>query len=441
MSKRIRFVANVDDASTGREGDVLLRRRQEARGRRDVLRARRREGLATVRSFLLALLLVVPAARAAPRQVDAQHWEGVERIVAIGDLHGDYDHYLAALRGAGIVDAKGRWIAGATHLVQTGDIPDRGPDTRRIIEHMAGLARQAAKKGGRVHNLMGNHEAMNVRGDLRYVVPGDFAAYADARSPARRDRYYAAVLDRMEPAQRAALPADHRATWDAEHPLGWVEHRAAWDPRWNANGAMVAWALREPVAIQIDDLVFVHGGIGPAYCGNSLESMTAAAHDAIRRADPAAPGILEDPAGPLWYRGLAGMAPATPVAIVDDLLARHHAQRIVIGHTPTGGVVWPRLDGRVVMIDTGMSAAYGGHVAWLEATADGLFAGYPGGRVPLPKDDAGRAAYLDAVIALQPGNAELEGRRDALRAGVDPVPQTADAAPAPAMPVTCGTSR
>jgi hypothetical protein len=135
------------------------------------------------------------------------------------------------------------------------------------------------------------------------------------------------------------------------------------------------------------------------------------------------------------------MAPATPVAIVDDLLARHHAQRIVIGHTPTGGVVWPRLDGRVVMIDTGMSAAYGGHVAWLEATADGLFAGYPGGRVPLPKDDAGRAAYLDAVIALQPGNAELEGRRDALRAGVDPVPQTADAAPAPAMPVTCGTSR
>jgi 3',5'-cyclic AMP phosphodiesterase CpdA len=394
-----------------------------------------------MRTVLLALLLATHAAWAAPRQVDAYHWEGVDRIVAIGDLHGDFDHYLAALRGAGIVDAKGRWIAGATHLVQTGDIPDRGPDTRRIIEHIAGLAKQAAKKGGRVHNLMGNHEAMNVRGDLRYVVPGDFAAYADARSAERRDRYFAAVMARMDPARRDALPADYRATWDAEHPPGWVEHRAAWDPRWNAKADMYAWTLQEPVAIQIDGLVFAHGGIGPAYCGNSLESLTTLAHDALSRADPAAPGILEDEAGPLWYRGLAGVAPATPVAVVEDMLQRHGAQRIVIGHTPTGGVIWPRLDGRVVMIDTGMSAAYGGHVGWLEATGDGLFAGYPGGRVPLPKDDAGRAAYLDAVIALQPGNAVLEKRRDALRAGdADPPPPDAGTATAPAAPVTCDTS-
>lgn len=58
-----------------------------------------------------------------------------------------------------MVDAHGRWIAGQTHLVQVGDIPDRGPDTRRTIAYMQQLARQARKHGGRVHNLMGNHEA------------------------------------------------------------------------------------------------------------------------------------------------------------------------------------------------------------------------------------------------------------------------------------------
>jgi hypothetical protein len=400
-----------------------------------------------MRYLLLALLLVAQGLGAAPRQLDAQRWDGVERIVAIGDLHGDYANYLAALRAAGIVDAKGRWSAGATHLVQTGDIPDRGPDTRRIIEHMGKLAKDAAKKGGRVHNLMGNHEAMNVHGDLRYVVAGEYAAFADARSAARRDRYYAALMDKMrkdDPAAHAALPADHREAWNKDHPLGWLEHRAAWDPRWNPSGAMYLWTLQAPVAIQLNDLVFVHGGIGPAYCGNSLASLTQMAHDALRRSDPAALGILEDPQGPLWYRGLAGVAPATPVEVVDAMLKQLGARRIVIGHTPTGGVIWPRLDGRVVMIDTGLSTAYDGRIGWLEATPAGLVAGYPGGRVPLPADDAARAAYLDQVIALQPNNAALVQRRDALRAGnADPAPTPADAngVPTAEPAVTCGISR
>lgn len=399
-----------------------------------------------MRYVLLGLLLASQCLWAAPRQVDDHRWTGVERIVAIGDLHGDYDGYLAVLQAAGLVDARGRWTGGTTHLVQTGDIPDRGPDTRRIIEHMGKLAREAAKKGGRVHNLMGNHEAMNVGGDLRYVVEGEYAAYADKGSAARRDRYFAAVMARMkqaDPARHAALPADYRATWNKEHPLGWVEHRAAWDPRWNPKGEMFLWTMQTRVAIQLNDLVFVHGGIGPAYCGNSLESMTAMARAALRPTDPANPGILEDEHGPLWYRGLAGVAPAASVEAVEAILERHGARHIVIGHTPTGGVVWPRLDGRVVMIDTGMSAAYGRRVGWLEATKDGLVAGYPGGRVPLPLADDQRAGYLDAVIALQPGNDALTRRRDALRAGnADPAPDEAGAGtttvPAPA--VTCDTS-
>lgn len=394
---------------------------------------------------LLVLLLLFPGTLpAAPRQVDAYRWEDVERIVAIGDIHGDYDAYIGVLQAAGLVDARGRWQAGTTHLVQTGDIPDRGPDTRRIIEHMAALATQAHKRGGRVHNLMGNHEAMNVYGDLRYAVAGEFSAWADQRSAERRERHYAAAMDDLkqrDPQRFAALPADFRTQWDAAHPLGWIEHRMAWDPRFDSRGPMFRWVMDAEVSIQLNDAIFVHGGISHAYCGNSLESLTAMAHAQLREGDDGELGILTDSAGPLWYRGLAGVAPAAPRATVDAILERHGARHIVIGHTVSESVVWPRLDARVIQIDTGMSRAYGGAAGWLEIQGNQLSAGYRGGRVPLPADDAGRLAYLDAVIALQPANAALTERRAALAAGsLDAAQAQADAAAADPAAI-CSTSR
>lgn len=406
-----------------------------------------------MRHLLLALLLLPHALWAAPRQLDTHRWDQVARIVAIGDLHGDYDSYLTVLQAAGVVDRGGRWIAGDTHLVQTGDIPDRGPDTRRIISHMARLAKTAEKRGGRVHHLLGNHEAMNVYGDLRYVVEGEYAAFASKRSAALRDRYFDAVMAQLKgshPDRHAALPPDFRTQWNRAHPLGWVEHRMAWDPRWDPKGEMLRWAMQAPVAIQLNDLLFVHGGIGSAYCGNSLDSLSLMARAVLGSAAPDAPGILQDPLGPLWYRGLAGVAPATRAETVDAILRQHGARRIVIGHTPTGGVIWPRLDGRIVMIDTGMGAAYGGHIGWLEVTGNGLFAGYRGRRLPLPLDDDARLDYLAAVVALHPGNRALAQRLDEVRAGradvalpddaSDGVAGATDEPGGTAAPI-CGTSR
>src|SRR5690606_29990147 len=154
--------------------------------------------------------------------------------------------YMAVLRLAGIVDGRGRWIAGDTQLVQTGDISDRGPDTRRIIEHLGRLVRDARRRGGRVHALLGNHEAMNVRGELRYVSGDEYAAFVDRRSAALRDRYYRAWLEALaaaDPDRAAALPADHLQAWNEAHPLGWVEHRQAWDSRWNPDGELFRWAM------------------------------------------------------------------------------------------------------------------------------------------------------------------------------------------------------
>jgi hypothetical protein len=367
---------------------------------------------------VLILSLACTQAQAGARQIDDYQWEGVGRVVAIGDLHGDYGNYLATLQAAGLVDRKGKWSGGETHLVQTGDVPDRGPDTLKILEHLDKLARQAERKGGRVHSLIGNHEAMNVYGDLRYVHEGEYQAFVTRNSEALRDRYYALYLQALEqqdPEGFAALPADYREKWNAEHPLGWVEHRQAWDPAFDPKAELGNRVLNQRVAVRINDTVFLHGGISGFYCRNSLESLTRMVHEALRQFDPQNPSILEDEYGPLWYRGLAGEEPAATPETVDAILAHHGIARIVIGHTPTSGVIWPRYDGKVVMIDTGISAAYGGNEAWLEISPDGLFAGYPGGRLPLPAADAGRIAYLEQVSALSPANPYLKRRLEQLQ--------------------------
>jgi hypothetical protein len=365
--------------------------------------------------------------------VDEFRWTGVERIVAIGDLHGDYENYLAALRAADLIDRRGRWVGGEAHLVQSGDIPDRGSDTGKIIEHLDKLAREARRKGGHVHRLIGNHEAMNFYGDLRYVAPGEYEAFVDRNSEARRDRYFELVMQDLQtrdPEAYAALPEHFRTEWDRAHPLGWVEHRQAWDPRWNPDGEFVRRTLELKVAVQVNDLIFVHGGISGFYCQNSLESLTELIRGRLRNFDPMNTGPLEDEFGPLWYRGLSGEPPEAAPETVQAILDRHGARHIVVGHTPTSGVIWPRYDGRVIQIDTGISSAYGGFVAYLEVNSDGLFAGYSGGKLALPADDGGRIGYLQQVIALNPDNPYLRERLADLQAPVPAVVPEPESAPA-----------
>ncbi|WP_354694701.1 metallophosphoesterase [Elongatibacter sediminis] len=372
-----------------------------------------------VHKLMVGLLAWTSLVSADPAQVDDFHWTGVERIIAIGDLHGDYENYLATLRAAGLINRRDRWSGGATHLVQTGDIPDRGPDTQRIMEHLDGLVRAARRKGGAVHRLIGNHEAMNVYGDLRYVSPGEYEAFVDRNSSKLRDRYFEVVmrdLQQRDPEAFANLPENYRVQWDQEHPLGWVEHRQAWDPRWNPEGEFAKRALGLKVAVQINDLLFVHGGISHRYCRNSLASLTEEVVGHLREFNPADTGPLEDEFGPLWYRGLSGHPPEATEEVVQAILDHHGARHIVVGHTPTSGVIWPRYDARVIQIDTGIAAAYGGYVAYLEVTPEGLFAGYPGGRVPLPGTDDERIAYLQKVIALAPDNPHLQQRLARLQA-------------------------
>ncbi len=73
----------------------------------------------------------------------------MERVIAIGDVHGDYESFAAVLRSAALIDKEGNWTGGKTHLVQTGDIVDRGPDSRAVMDLLMRLQKQAAAAGAR----------------------------------------------------------------------------------------------------------------------------------------------------------------------------------------------------------------------------------------------------------------------------------------------------
>ncbi|MDX1461180.1 MAG: metallophosphoesterase [Xanthomonadales bacterium] len=364
--------------------------------------------------------LASACATGSPVQVDEYHWKNVDRVVAFGDLHGDYDQYLEALRSAGLIDRRDRWAGGQTHLVQTGDVPDRGPDSRRIIEHLKELKEQAEKDGGQVHTLIGNHEAMNSYGDLRYVHPGEYEAFRTRNSKELRERQWQFSLRQLEqsrPEEFAQMDLEaYREEWEKQVPLGWVELRLNWEPR----GPLGQWVLSNPVAVQINDTIFVHGGLSPEYCHLDLAELTRRAHAELRDYDPETPGVIDDENGPLWFRGLATANETSFAPVLEQILARYGAQRIVVGHTPTGGVVWPRFDGRVVVNDVGMGAYYGSNDGFLLIEDGKAYAVYGDHRLPLPTDEAGRLSYLEAVVALKPDNEDLVRRLEQLRNPPEP---------------------
>ncbi|MFT5139895.1 MAG: hypothetical protein ACI9CB_001552, partial [Rhodothermales bacterium] len=279
----------------------------------------------------LSLLLAVACAHGETRKIDDYHWDGVERVVAIGDLHGDYDQYIKVLESAGLVNSRGKWTGGKTHLVQTGDVPDRGPKTLDIIKHLANLKKQAAKKGGQVHTLIGNHEAMNSYGDLRYVTAEEFQAFTNKNSKQLRENQWQFQLERvkeLKPEEFLTMDLDqYRIEWEKEIPLGWVEHRLNWSP----SGEYGEWVLGNKIAVMVNDTIFLHGGLSPEYCRYSLQEITEMGRAQLQNYDRKINGVLNAEAGPLWYRGLAREDEAYFKPAVDQILEKYGAKRIVVG--------------------------------------------------------------------------------------------------------------
>jgi hypothetical protein len=364
-----------------------------------------------LQGIILSLLFISSGLIAAEKIQD--EWDDVSRIVAIGDIHGDYDNYVDVLREAGLINRRGNWIGDETHLVQVGDIPDRGPDTAKIIAHLQKLEKQAQRAGGLVHVLIGNHEFMNVIGDLRYVHAGEYDALTSRKSSRMRDGYYQQVVQAVTAQNEARLEAGEepqiiddafKANWYEKFPLGYVEHRLSWQP----DGKFNDWVSKHNSVIRINGILFMHAGLGPELLALSTQEINEKIRAEILGDIDYANNLGESETGPLWYRGLATNTQSDEAPHVANLLDTYKVETVVVGHTPNLGIITPRFGGQVVITDTGISAYYGSHKASMLIEDGKLFALQEGERIPLPANDAGMIPYFQSQLDLTPENQRLK---------------------------------
>lgn len=338
-------------------------------------------------AFFLAGARTVPAQSNAWPSCDLRT---TERVVAVGDVHGAYERFIDILRAAEVIDDRERWSGGRTILVQLGDVLDRGPDSRKALDLLRRLEREATRAGGHVYPLLGNHELMRMIRDWRYVSTEELAAFQTSDSADVRERGYAAssadASRRAREEQRPFDEAEYRERFMREIPLGYIEMWQAFE----ANGEYGAWLRELPTVIKINGIVFVHGGISADTAALGCEGINDAVRRDIRIENPTAEQRLamSDPGGPLWYRGLAREPEAEFAPQVTDILNSLDASAIVIGHTPAPSLrIETRFEGRVIQIDTGMldgSAFPGGIGSALEIQGDAMTAIYEDVRERLP---------------------------------------------------------
>lgn len=261
-----------------------------------------------------------------------------KKILAISDVHGRFDTLLRLLKAHKVVDDRLRWIFGTGHLVILGDLMDRGPGVTEAFWFLRALEGAARAKGGWVHVLPGNHEAMVASGDLRYLHPK-----------------YAKTLEGL-PSQPDLIGPDS--------DLG-------------------RWLRSRPLLLKLGDFLFVHGGISPELVaqGWDLKQINTRFRAALGQRGRTAEGetaLLLRSKGPLWYRGLLppGGKPASTEEEITQVLKHFRVKAIIVGHTTLDHVMVFHA-GQVFAIDAGILEGRPGE-AWLweggrawRVTADG----------------------------------------------------------------------
>jgi hypothetical protein len=237
-------------------------------------------------------------------EVEPDVFDGIPRILAVSDIHGEYEALVSLLVNAGVVDKELKWSWGKGHLVVLGDIFDRGDRVTECLWLVHRLEREAREADGRVHYLLGNHETMVMRGDLRYV----------------HDKYLNGIAK-----------------------TSGILYQDLFGPAMELG----RWLRARPMAIRLNGVLFVHGGIGPGVLerGLDLRTINTRAREGIDLRSYEfvfrdMPGFLFQSEGPLWYRGYhrSNGYPKATEEYVRSVLDRFQASAVVVGHTDIGEI-------------------------------------------------------------------------------------------------------
>ena len=238
-------------------------------------------------------------------------------LFIVADTHGEFEILAGMLKQHRVIDDKLHWSFGRGQLVFLGDVFDRGAHQTEILWLIYALEAESRKAGGAVHFVLGNHETMVMRGDLRYLNPR-----------------YARTTEVLGVATYAGL--------------------------FGANSVLGQWLRSKPAVLRLNDLLCLHGGISPELiaAGYTLAQINAAIRGAMdatsfaNKSEGDRATFLFGPLGPLWYRGYFAEHAGANAATADDIGAiRQHfgVGRILVGHT-TVPTITPLYGGQVIAV-------------------------------------------------------------------------------------------
>ena len=261
-----------------------------------------------------------------------QNYQGINKFVAVSDIHGQYDLFVRLLKVHHVIDQNNDWAFGENHLIIDGDIFDRGETVTECLWLVYELSKQAKEEGGKVHFLIGNHEAMVFEGDLRYVHP----KYVDN----------ARMID------------------------------TTYDYFYSGNTFLGQWIRNLPVVVTINNVLITHAGISPQFVNYKLtpqKTNRLFTKDIIGKPwemieQDSILEFLAGSDGPLWYRGYFDKEEFSEGQL-DNILTYLKKDHIVIGHTSQKEVV-SLFDGKVYVIDSSIKSGESGEVLIYE---NGIF--------------------------------------------------------------------
>lgn len=265
--------------------------------------------------------------------IPRSEYKAKRRIIAIGDIHGDYRAIIYCLKAAKVINNDNKWIGSDTYVVQCGDCLDRyrAPENennvsptvtnerseKKILVFLWDLDEQAKKKGGRVITIIGNHEIFNTRGSFGYVSNEGMKNFNGKRKDL-----------------------------------------------WKPGGVYAKKYSAYPVILKIGSCVFMHGGLRKQLAEKySLKTINTLVHQylngQINEDDKRLQYIFNKPNGVIWFKGYSKNSTVNCDELKETLKIIK-AKHMIVAHVPqmVSGIT-SNCDGGIWRTDLGMSEAFG----------------------------------------------------------------------------------
>jgi len=233
-------------------------------------------------------------------EIETCNYPMPDKIFALSDIEGNFNTCINLLQQHNVLDENLNWSFGSGHLVVIGDVFDRGNHQTELLWLLYRLEKEAKKIGGYLHFILGNHELMNLRGDIRYI----------------NKKYF--VMDSLV---TKTMGIKYKNLYGKNSELG----------RW----------LRTKNAIEkIGNIIFVHAGLSPKLMKSNL-SITDINDNVRKNLDrnkneyETIDSLIMKRNGPLWYRGYFGDEDyeLSTEEDVKNILSHFDTDYIVVGHT------------------------------------------------------------------------------------------------------------